>query len=510
MSIRPLFKANDQKLIEKFHNVENFNTLADLVEFNAHGLKRILSEIRHQEKHYNEFFIKKKSGGERQILAPDHKLKLIQRRLAYVLSLLYMGRISVHGFRRGKSIITNAERHVRRKALLNLDLENFFPTIHFGRIRGILQTHPYNLSKAGSTIIAGFCCYKSRLPQGAPTSPIVSNMICSKLDYELQKFAYEEHCVYSRYADDIVFSTNARNGFSQNMLEGGASEWKIGPKLQEIINKNGFFVNQKKTRVRFYTERQEVTGLIVNAFPNIKREFVREVRIMLHMWKKFGIKKASERYQDMYGNDFYKSLQGKINFIKLVKTERNNTYKVLAEKFNKEAGAQIFKIVAVKNWPRSKHFAVGDLFSGLEFLKEIFSLAEKEIFISDNYLMRNVVSLLEKIIVKDPLIEIKLLISSQNPQKYKDCIDSLKEMIALHKEAKIDCRKSLRNPIKKQKFHDRYVIIDNVEIYHSGHSLGELGKSSSNINQILEQTTKKETYDDLRYQFDNSEKIILS
>jgi RNA-directed DNA polymerase len=210
-------------------------------------------------------------------------------------------------------------------------------------------------------------------------------MICSKLDYELQHFAYEEHCVYSRYADDIAFSTNNRNGFSQNMLEGGSSEWIAGPKLNEIITKNGFEINPKKTRSRFYTERQEVTGLIVNRFPNIKREFVKEVRMMLHIWKKFGIKNASEQYKDKYCTDFYESLKGKINFIKQVKTKGDNTYKVLAEKFNGLSGKPIFEIIPIKNWPEEEHFLRGETYKGLNFLKMIFLCAEQEIFILDNY-----------------------------------------------------------------------------------------------------------------------------
>ncbi len=508
MFIRPLFKANDSELIDKFHKLEDFSTLADLLEFNAYGLERIFYEIRRQKKHYNEFSIKKKSGGERQILAPDNKLRLIQRRLAYVLSLVYLGRISVHGFIRGKSIITNAERHAHRKLLLNIDLENFFPTIHFGRIRGILQVRPYNLSKSGATIVAGFCCYKSILPQGAPTSPIVSNMICSKLDYELQRLAYNEHCMYSRYADDIVFSTT-RSGFSENIVEVKTDEWKIGSKLNEIITNNGFFVNQKKTRVRFYTERQEVTGLIVNRFPNVKREFIKQVRAMLHMWGKFGIESVSKQYGDEHhGIDFYRALRGKINFIKLIKTKEDNTYRVLAEKFNNLAGNPVFEIVPIKNWPEEEYVSAGERFKGINFLKVIFSMAEKEIFILDNYLAGDVISLLEEQINRNSSLLIKLLISHKNVGRYTDCITSLKKLVELHSGIQIDCREGL---IMKQarEVHGRFIVIEGVEIYQSGHSFAQLGEKGDRISRMRSQYAKSDALVDFQSLFNNATKISL-
>jgi RNA-directed DNA polymerase len=511
MHKRPLFKATDVELVEKFHKVKDFETLADLLEFNAKGLERMLTEIKRQEKHYKEFYIKKKSGEDRQILVPDYKLMLVQRRLAHILSLIYIGRASVNGFRQGKSIITNAERHIRRKALLNIDLKDFFPTIHFGRIRGILQVFPYKLPKNGATIIAGFCCYKSRLPQGAPTSPVISNIICSKLDYDLQQLSYEEHCTYSRYVDDITFSTTSRNGFSQNMFGGGPSGWAIGEKLNEIIARNGFNINPRKTRMRFLTERQEVTGLVVNKFPNIKRGFVKEVRMMLHIWKKFGIEMASEYYATKHWSDFYESLRGKINFIKLIKTKRDSTYRNLAEKFNVLNGQTVFEIVPIKNWPEEGHFKEGSLYKATEFLSAVFDCAEQEIFILDNYFMGSIVSLLEKIFLKNNSINFKILISKRNQEKYKECIVVLKQVVELHPKIKIDCRESL--PVKEKKsfrLHDRYIIIDEAEVYHSGHSFGQLGQiSSSSIIRMRAPSERKDVLDDLKSQFDDAKKISL-
>jgi len=504
---RPLFKASDSELIEKFHKLEDFFTLADLLEFNAYGLRRIFYEIRRQGKHYQEFSIKKKSGGERQIFAPDSKLKFIQRRLAYILSLIYLGRPSVHGFMRGRSIITNAELHARRRLLLNIDLEDFFPTIHFGRVRGRLLAHPYDLSRSGATIVAGFCCHWGKLPQGAPTSPIISNMICSKLDYELQRLTHSEHCTYSRYADDIVFSTT-RGSFSENMVEITTGKQEIGSKLNTFITGNGFKVNQKKTRIRFNTERQEVTGLVVNSFPNVKRSLVKQIRAMLYAWKKFGIESTSKHYGYRNENSFYEVLRGKINFIKLVKTKEDSTYRVLAEKFNDQAGKPVFEIVPVKDWPDEELIPVGGYYKGTDLLERLFSKAEKEIFVLDNYLTGKIIGLLEGRVVKNQSLSIKILISRNNILKYNDCINALKGLIKIHPEIQMDCREGSReNP---GGLHDRYIVIDGAEIFQSGHSFAELGKSATRISRMRNQRLKSEALIEFESLFINATKINLA
>lgn len=506
MSTRSPLKTVDIELIEKFHKVKDFYTLSNLLGFNFHQLKRIFYEIRRQKKHYKEFFINKKSGGKRRILAPDKKLKIIQQKIAYVLSLVYLGRASVHGFRRGKNIITNAENHTQRKLLLNIDLENFFPTIHFGRVRGILQSRPYSLSKAGATIIAGFCCYDGVLPQGAPTSPIISNMICSKMDYELQQLAYEERCRYSRYADDIVFSTT-KNIFPINIIETETGGYKIGSKINKIINNNGFVINLDKFKVRPSTKRQEVTGLIVNEFPNVKRSFIKQVRMMLHIWNKFGLDDANKKYIAKYGKKFYKSLRGKIEFIKFIKTKESNVYNVLAEKFNDMANKPILETVEVKNWPEEEFIAAGEEYKGINFLNQVFSMAQKEIFILDKYLSGNVISLLEEQINRKKSLLVKIFISKAVVTKYNNCLEEIKKLIKLHPTTQIDCREG----ILKQAggLHGRFIIIDGVEVYSSGHSLGELGKRSDKIGKIREKRVKENAIIDLESIFNNAIKIIL-
>lgn len=496
MTKKPKFKSTDNELMKKFHEVDDFETLGNLLELNPFGLKRIFYEIRRQEKHYHEFSIEKKGGGIRQIFAPDYPLKAIQRRISYVLSLIYLDRPSVHGFIKGKNIITNAEQHTRKRLLLNIDLENFFPTIHFGRVRGRLESNPYNLTRSGATIIAGLCCYKSKLPQGGPTSPIISNMICSGLDYELQLFANNEHCTYSRYADDLVFSTT-RGSFSPDMMEN----------LNAIINKHGFKINEKKTRSRFLTERQEVTGLVVNKFVNIKREFIKEVRIMLHIWNKFGLENARGRHAVAKGNDFYEVLRGKINFIKQVKSKTHSTYSVLAKKFNTLAKEPIFEIVPIKNWPEDEYFSAGEMFKGINFIREILSRAETEIFILDNYLDAKIIGLIEERIIKNPGLSIKLFITKENKNRYNECVLRLKEFVANHPQIIVDCRKGQLR--KWGKLHGRYIIIDGTEIYGSGSSFGQLGEKADRIARLHDENEKKRTLADNTILFDGALKLDL-
>ncbi|MFM7372884.1 MAG: reverse transcriptase domain-containing protein, partial [Sphaerospermopsis kisseleviana] len=108
-------------------------------------------------------------------------------------------------------MVTNAKNHCNKKFVLNLDIKDFFPTITQQRIRGVMMSPPYNLPSQIATTISHICCYEGKLPQGAPTSPIISNIVCAKLDSELRLLAKQNKCFYTRYADDITFSTIVKN-----------------------------------------------------------------------------------------------------------------------------------------------------------------------------------------------------------------------------------------------------------------------------------------------------------
>jgi len=142
-----------------------------------------------RDSRYKEFTIPKKSGGVRSITAPVTPLKIIQRKLNQVLQAVYRPRFSVHGFARKKSVSTNALEHSRQRYVFNIDLKDFFPSINFGRVRGLFMSEPFNLCPEVATTLAQICCYDGKLPQGAPTSPVISNMICSRMYGALQQLA---------------------------------------------------------------------------------------------------------------------------------------------------------------------------------------------------------------------------------------------------------------------------------------------------------------------------------
>ena len=200
---------------------------------------------------------------------------------------------------------------------------------------------PYNLPAEVATTLAKMCCFRNVLPQGAPTSPMISNMLCGKLDSNLQKISRDYNCNYTRYADDITISTNQKE-FPPEIayLDLPTNQVHIGKELSEIISSNGFVINSSKIRLQHKDKRQEVTGLIVNSFPNVKRRFIRQIRSMLNAWKKYGYNNAEQEYYERYNfkqrnpdNElpkFINIVRGKIEYVKMVKGESDIVFKKLA------------------------------------------------------------------------------------------------------------------------------------------------------------------------------------
>jgi len=309
-------------------------------------------------KSYRTFSIPKKNGAERIINAPKVILLRIQQTFAKELFTIYTPRKGTHGFIKGRSIVTNAEKHVNKKYVFNIDLKDFFGSIHFGRVRNLLRADPFNYSYEGATILAQICCHNGALPQGAPTSPVISNMICWKLDAQLQQLAHENRCTYSRYADDITFSFNVQKGkLPSQILRVNSKSEKVlvGNGLAKIIEKHGFQINEQKVRLQGRTQRQEVTGITVNRGLNLKRSFIRQTASMLHAWKKYGVVAAEKEYIEKYRSKTMKEWQeevlakkpgvffsavvkGRINFIQMVKGRTDPVYRKLAYQLTEALG----------------------------------------------------------------------------------------------------------------------------------------------------------------------------
>jgi RNA-directed DNA polymerase len=158
---------------------------------------------------------------------------------------------------------------------------------------------PYHLNATVATLLAQIACDGS-LPQGAPTSPVISNMICAKMDSQLQRLAQRFNCRYTRYADDLTlspFKTSFPKPLARFVVTAAGEQLEVGSELQRIIDENGFTVNPSKVRLQSEYQRQEVTGLTINEFPNVSRKYISQLRAMLHAWEKFGLDQAEEAFQ---------------------------------------------------------------------------------------------------------------------------------------------------------------------------------------------------------------------
>lgn len=233
---------------------------------------------------YSQFSIPKKSGGIRDIFAPIAELKSLQRKLATALeecisdieTLTNRKNKASHGFRPGKSILTNASAHRNKRYVFNVDLKDFFPSITGQRVRGFLiKDRNFAFDASVATTIAHIACRDGKLPQGSPCSPVISNMIAGVLDVHLSRLAKVHGCIYTRYADDITFSTNKQDFPVDVAYRDNANEhcWKVGAELHRLILRSGFSVNENKTRMQYRDSRQQVTGLVVNEKVNVSAEY---------------------------------------------------------------------------------------------------------------------------------------------------------------------------------------------------------------------------------------------
>jgi RNA-directed DNA polymerase len=330
----------DDQLRQRFFSLQTPEDVAKLLDV-SYPLLEYWLFIAHPDKKYNTFTLSKASGGFRTIYAPTPNLKIIQQKLNQVLATVYESKKPVHGFVSGKSIVTNAQVHAGQTFVFNLDLQDFFPAINFGRVRGMFMAQPYNLPDSVATVLAQICCHKNELPQGAPTSPVISNMICGQLDDQLFSLAKREKCLYTRYADDITFSTSRvifpqKIAWSKYNSLTEKTTWRPGSEVRRIIKSNGFNINPEKSRMQIINQHQEVTGLTVNEFPNVKRRYVRQIRAMLHAWDKYGLARAEREYYDRYNQQqrgpykskpsFKQIVKGKIEFLGMVRGRDNPIY----------------------------------------------------------------------------------------------------------------------------------------------------------------------------------------
>mgnify|MGYP005754383397 CR=1 FL=1 len=289
---------------------------------------------------YHSFLIAKRSGGHREIHSPFGLRRIVQENLAQILGGIYRANEWAHGFVPGRSVATNAMPHVQCATLINVDLEDFFPSITFQRVRGVFLSRPIGLSWFAANVLAHACTYQGRLPAGGVTSPVLSNFILSKLDKALGALAARYGGTYTRYSDDLTFSFDRPIGQLKGIAsKGDSGEWEVGSALVDLISANGFAINSKKTRIRGDGARKEVTGLIVNEKRNVSRSWLRDLEKDVYSAEKFGLPASANRMypsldQGVAVRKFLRRLHGKISYLSMVRGRNDWVVAELAFRFN--------------------------------------------------------------------------------------------------------------------------------------------------------------------------------
>lgn len=328
--------SNTEKLLKfslpVFENISDFSQKSGL---SLSTIKYLAFHRRVSRKsHYHIFEIPKKSGGKRKISAPKPQLKYFQQWiLENILNKISVGE-TVHGFTEKKSIVTNAEPHLGKDIIINIDLQDFFPSISYKRVKGLFSKLGY--SEQLSTIFALTCTqahteealldgvkyfiHKGErfLPQGSPASPAISNIIAYKLDKRLQGLALKLGFVYTRYADDLTFSTNEAH-------EGNVN--KLLYFVKQVIKGEDFTVHPDKLHIMRKKHQQKVTGIVVNEKLNVERQKLRKFRALLRNIEVNGWQNQT------WGKAFHliNAVEGYINFVNMVNPSKAVIFK---EKLN--------------------------------------------------------------------------------------------------------------------------------------------------------------------------------
>ena len=332
------------------NNLPSFSNIEQL----AKGMNLTVGKLRFlafhrntsETKHYIHFNLPKKTGGFRLISAPMPQLKSAQHWILDNILRKVAVHEAAHGFLAERNIVSNAQPHVGAQIVVNFDLKDFFPSINFPRVKGVFRSLGY--SEAIATIFALICTApdveeveidgktyfvaigERHLPQGAPTSPYLTNILCKRLDKGLKTLATNYDFNYTRYADDLTFST------SEN-----------GEKLSDFINKvcyvveqQGLTINESKTRILRRGRQQEVTGIVVNDKISVDRKTLRKFRACLHQAETKGLEGLR------WGNsaDLIASLDGFANFVLMVDAEKGKLYK-----------AQVGRIAEKHGWKSSRN-----------------------------------------------------------------------------------------------------------------------------------------------------------
>ena len=253
-------------------------------------------------KHYHKAKLPKKSGGYRNLSVPDDILKAIQRQISEVLLIHMPVSRYAKAYRFGSSTLRNAKHHVGKQVVLKLDILHFFDSIRYSTVKD--KVFPAEIYAEPLRILLTMLCYhKDALPQGAPSSPTITNIILYEFDELIGQWCRECGIAYTRYCDDMTFS-------------GDFEPEEVIRFVRLELKKIGFLLNEQKTRIQYPSQQQTVTGIVVNEKMSIPADYRRKLRQELYYCRKFGIQEHLQKIGLEIPEDNYRmQLLGKVNYV---------------------------------------------------------------------------------------------------------------------------------------------------------------------------------------------------
>lgn len=253
------------------------------------------------EKHYHNVLIPKRDGSKRKLSVPDLILKRVQKSIADNILVQYPVSKYAKAYKIGGSVQHNAQPHVGKKKILKLDIEGFFDHILYSQVKNIVFCEE-KFAEPIRVLLTMLCYYKESLPQGAPTSPAITNIIMYDFDQTVGAFCNDRGISYTRYCDDMTFS-------------GDFDEREVIAFVKGELCKLGLFLKNRKTAVVPASKRQTVTGIVVNEKLNITKEYKKNIRQEMYYIQKFGVEDHLKRMDVADKQQYVLSLRGRIAFV---------------------------------------------------------------------------------------------------------------------------------------------------------------------------------------------------
>jgi retron-type reverse transcriptase len=253
------------------------------------------------DRHYRNTFIPKHDGSKRKLSVPDLILKRVQGAISDNILADYPISRYAMAYTQGSNVQKNAALHVGKQKILKLDIDGFFDHITYSRVKDCVFCKE-NYSEPIRILLTMLCYYKESLPQGAPTSPAITNIIMYDFDEKIGKYCGENNISYTRYCDDMTFS-------------GDFDEKAVIFAVKDELRKLGLFLKNRKTAVVPHTKRQTVTGIVVNEKIGLTKEYKNKIRQEIHYIKKYGIEDHLSKIGEPNKQHYLNSLKGRVAFV---------------------------------------------------------------------------------------------------------------------------------------------------------------------------------------------------